>query len=163
MNSSVTLLQATNPDRCHFIFDEFYDDIFYIDTLDQDNIGKLITRLGDWGIGRLLWHIKEMNRLGDRIRHVHPLSFLSYIYSQPELVKCMKLINSSYFKRKEFITGLSEKMEIEAERDNLLPHVKSFSEKIGCDRWEDISIFLDRHDWIGLLAYLDDRQIGKAQ
>ncbi|MGL4348312.1 MAG: hypothetical protein ACRCSV_02490 [Chlamydiales bacterium] len=138
------------------VVEESYNELFFIQQVDQNNIAKLIIQLGNWGIGRLLWHVKEMNRLGDRIRHVHPLSFLAYIYSQPELAKSMKLINSSYFKRKEFITGLSEKMEIEAERDNLLPYVKNFSEKIGCDRWEDISIFIDRHDWIGLLDYLDD-------
>lgn len=139
------------------------NDIFFIDTLDQNNIKKLITRLGNWGVGRLLWHIKEMNRLGDRVRHIHPLCFLSYIYSQPELIQCMKLINQSYFKKKEFITGLSEKMAIEAANDNLLPYVREFSQKIGCKTWEDIFIFLDRHDWAGFLSYLNEIQFEKEQ
>lgn len=162
-NNSIGLPQSSISGHSYFLLDELANDIFFIDTLDQNNIAKLITQLGNWGVGRLLWHIKEMNRLGDRIRHVHPLSFLSYIYSQPELAKCMKLINSNYFKRKEFISGLSEKMEMEAKRNNLLPYVRDFSEKIGCVRWEDIFIFLDRHDWIGLLAYLDELQLEKAQ
>lgn len=162
-HSSIGLPQLTISNHSNFILDDLASDIFFINTLDQNNITKLITRLGNWGVGRLLWHVKEMNHLGDRIRHVHPLCFLSYIYSQPELTKCMKLINHSYFKRKEFIAGLSEKMEMEAERNNLLPYVKHFSEKIGCTRSEDIFIFLDRHDWIGLLAYLDELQIEKGQ
>lgn len=162
-NTSIGFPQASISDPSNFTLDELSKDIFFIDTLDQNNITKLITRLGNWGVGRLLWHVKEMNRLGDRIRHIHPLSFLGYIYSQPELIKCMKLINRSYFKRKEFITGLSEKMEMEAKRDNLLPYVRDFSERIGCQRWEDIFIFLDRHDWTGLLAYLDELQLERAQ
>lgn len=146
---------------CHL--NETPKDIFFIDTLDRSNIKKLITRLGNWGVGRLLWHIKEMNRLGDRLRHIHPLCFLSYIYSEPELIQCMKSINQSYFKKKEFITGLSEKMDVEAKNNNLLPYVRDFSQKIGCKRWEDIFIFLDRHDWVGFLAYLDQIQLEKEQ
>ncbi len=143
--------------------EETSKNIFFIDTLDRNNIKKLITRLGNWGVARLLWHVKEMNRLGDRIRHIHPLCFLSYIYSEPELIQCMKLINRSYFKKKEFITGLSEKMDMEAGNDNLLPYVRDFSEKIGCEKWEDIFMFLDRHDWVGLLAYLDRIQLEREQ
>lgn len=161
-NSSARLSESRISEHSNFLLDELASDLFFIDTLDQNNITKLITRLGNWGVGRLLWHVKEMKHLGDRVRHVHPLSFLSYIYSQPELIKCMKLINSNYFKRKEFISGLSEKMEMEAKTNNLLPYVRDFSEKIGCIRWEDIFIFLDRYDWIGLLAYLDELQLEKA-
>lgn len=145
---SIGLLPVNISDHSNFILDGSYNELFFIEQVDQNNIKKLITRLGNWGVGRLLWHIKEMNLLGDRIKHIHPLSFLSYIYSQPELIKCMKLINRSYFKKKEFITGFSEKMDIEAKNDNLLPYIRGFSEKIGC-KWEDIFIFIDRHDWGG--------------
>lgn len=162
-NISVGVPPVNISNYSNVVLEDSYNELFFIEQTDQNNITKLITRLGNWGVGRLLWHVKEMNHLGDRIRHVHPLSFLGYIYSQPELTKCMKSINRSYFKRKEFIAGLSEKMEIEAERDNLLPYVRNFSEKIGCQRWEDIFIFLDRHDWIGLLAYLDEQQLERAQ
>lgn len=161
--SSVARLHTTSDNSSYFLCNEFSGEVFFIDPIDQNNITKLITRLGNWGVGRLLWHIKEMNRLGDEIRHIHPLCFLSFIYSQPELATCMKSINSNYFKRKEFISGLSEKMELEANKENLLPYVKNFSEKIGCDRWEEISIFLDRRDWAGLLAYLDELQLPKAR
>lgn len=162
-SSSAAQLPTTSTHPSYYLLEEFSEEIFFIDPVDQNNITKLITRLGHWGVGRLLWHIKEMNRLGDRIRHVHPLCFLSYIYSQPQLVTCMKSINSNYFKKKEFISGLSEKMELEADRDNLLPYAKNFSEKVGCEHWEEISTFLDRRDWAGLLAYLDDLQLGKAR
>lgn len=164
--NSIGILPACTSEQDPFVLhplEETSDDIFFINTLDQNNIKKLIKRLGNWGVGRLLWHIKEMNRLGDRIRHVHPLSFLSYIYSDPELIQCMKSINQSYFKKKEFITGLSEKMAIEAANDNLLPYVRDFSRKIGCKQWEDIFIFLDRHDWVGFLAYLNETQLEREQ
>lgn len=161
--SSAAQLQITSTNPSYSLFEEVPEEIFFIDPVDQNNITKLITRLGHWGVGRLLWNVKEMNRLGDRIRHVHPLCFLSYIYSQPQLATCMKSINSNYFKKKEFISGLSQKMEFEADRDNLLPYVKNFSEKIGCEHWEEISIFVDRRDWAGLLTYLDELPLGKAQ
>lgn len=165
-NLSVGSMQENASNDSLFIpyqIDQSSKDIFFIDALDRNNIKKLITRLGNWGVGRLLWHIKEMNRLGNRIRHVHPLCFLSYIYSEPELIQCMKLIEQSYFKKKEFITGLSEKMNIEAQNDNLLPYVREFSQKIGCKKWEDIFMLLDQHDWGGFLAYLNEIQLEKEQ
>lgn len=162
-SSSTAELQTTNIHPFYSLVEELSEEIFFIDPADQNNITKLITRLGDWGVGKLLWHIKEMNHLGDQIRHVHPLCFLSYIYSQPHLVTSMKSINSNYFKKKEFISGLSEKMEFEADRNNLLPYVKNFSQKVGCEYWEEIAIFLDRRDWAGLLTYLNELQLGKAR
>lgn len=162
-NSGIGDMSVTLPDSSTYPWENSYNELFFIQQVDQNNITKLITQLGNWGVGRLLWHVKEMNHLGDRIRHVHPLCFLSYIYSQPELIRCMRLINANYFKRKEFIAGFSEKMETEAKRNNLIPYVRAFSQRIGCDRWEDIFIFLDRHDWVGLLAYLDALQLEKAR
>lgn len=164
--NNIGILQANTAENDPFTFsylEETSNDIFFINTLDRHNIKKLIKRLGNWGVGRLLWHVKEMNHLGDRLRHVHPLCFLSYIYSDPELIQCMKSINQSYFKKKEFITGLSEKMAIEAASDNLLPYVREFSQKIGCKKWEDIFMFLDRRDWAGFLAYLNEIQLETEQ
>ena len=52
---------------------------------DKKNIRKLITTMSDKNIVQLFLDIKTMNKLGDKIRRVHPLRFIGFILSDPYL------------------------------------------------------------------------------
>ena len=131
-----------------------------ITQMDQDNINQLITKLADYGYLRLLGKKKEMEKLGDKVYHVHPLRFIGYIYKQPNLRKKMIGIMNDPFKRRGFFNGrrkregFSQRMTKEMKSNNLVDYLPGFVRFLGISEEEVIDFFY-HHDWQGLLRYLN--------
>ncbi|MCB1084650.1 MAG: hypothetical protein KDK60_00955 [Chlamydiia bacterium] len=126
---------------------------------DRSNISKLIKNMGDSNWWELLNQKKKMEKIGDKLYHVHPLRFIGYILSDPTLKKKMGKIMGDIVKRKSFLTGFGkrigfvQKMSKEAEKDNLFQYISGFSQSIGVSEEEIISYF-HAHDWEGLIKAL---------
>lgn len=135
-----------------------------ISEIDQNNIYELIKKMAEYGYWDLLRRKKEMEKLGDSVNHVHPLRFIGYIYTHPELKKLIiKILNDVLGqKKKGFLNGHGKKkgfahrMTKEMHHDNLMHYVPGFAQAVGVDEGQ-ISYFFYHHDWEGLLFYLNKK------
>lgn len=120
---------------------------------DAGYVSKIIRNMADLNLAQLLWRKSEMEGMGRKINHVHPLRFLGHVYSHPEHVKHLDAIHKSSFKWRHFVDGLVGRMKEEMKRDNLLTHVEAFSELIGVDP-ALVMQYLLAHKWEGLVVQL---------
>ena len=136
--------------------------LFYqlsINQSDQDHISRLIKKMADSGYWELLKKKKDMEKLGDKIYHVHPLRFIGYVYNHPSLKGRMPKIMGDIFKRRGFLNGhgkkegFAQRMSKEAHNHNLMQFVPGFAQSVGVSE-DSIESFFHRHDWEGLLYYL---------
>lgn len=118
---------------------------------DQKNIEKLIKRLADWNVFKLLLNKKDMEKLGDKIQPVHPLRFIGYIYSCPDLRKRLSAINDNYFKWNNFIGGFSDRMSVESSRNNLVLYLPGFSHFTGIPL-QNVEFYVQRKNWEGFVV-----------
>lgn len=112
-----------------------------IDTMAKDNVIKL-------GLKR-----KSMERKGKKIRPVHPFRFLAHIFGDSYLRSCMQEISRSSFKWNGFIDGLSERIQEEVVRDNVVRHIPGFCEYLHRDE-QEVMNYVQKRDWEGLVRFL---------
>lgn len=152
-SESPPLTLVADHSQCHL----FYS--LPISQADQDNISKLIKTMGRSGPIDLLKKAKEMEKLGDKLNHVHPLRFIGYIYSHPQLKDDMSKIMDNVFKRGGFLNGhgkkegFSHRMSREMHHNNLMHYLPGFTQSLGISE-DEISSFFHHHDWEGLLRRL---------
>ncbi|MBS0615284.1 MAG: hypothetical protein JSR58_01875 [Verrucomicrobia bacterium] len=120
---------------------------------EEKLVWELIDKLGNKSIVGLTFAAFEMNRLGDKVRHIHPLRFLGYIFSDPYLKKCMKKAFEKTLVRNEFVKGLSEKFHKEFAQDNVYQLVPGFCKKTGADP-DEVNSFIQAYQWQSLVEYL---------
>jgi hypothetical protein len=116
-------------------------------------IWEIIDTMANKNLLQLGWIKKDMERLGQKITHVHPLRFLGTIFADPHLRECMKEVRSSYLKWNGFLDGLTGRLEEEYKRNNLLPHVSGFAATIKANP-EQVRNFLQKKEWEKLVKYL---------
>lgn len=94
----------------------------------------------------------EVRKKGDKIEHVHPLRFLSYVMGEGSLRGDMQKIKSSSYKWSNFMDNYTSRLSREAANNNLLQYVPGFAHSLGVDV-EVIRSFVIRHDWYGLVNF----------
>lgn len=121
---------------------------------DRHNIRKLIKNMADWSIWELLKKAGEMKKLGDKIAPVHPIRFIGFILSTPDLKKRLKTMREeSSFKWGKFIDGFGERMSKEFRHNNLYPYVPGFCQLLGRNP-ASVNHFIEKQDWDGLVGFL---------
>jgi hypothetical protein len=84
-----------------------------------------------------LYHIRNsesyLNRVGDRIKQVHPFHFLSCIFTNEELKVCIHNLQGRSWVWKGFLNGITSSLDEENGRDNLLKYTSDFAAKIKID------------------------------
>lgn len=70
---------------------------------------------------------------GSHIDHVHPYNFLVSIFTNQELIVCMRNLQGRSFVWKSFLDGLSNSLTEEKARDNLLQFTQDFAHRIRVD------------------------------
>jgi len=155
-SESLPLTLVSDPSQHH----HFYS--LQISQTDQNNICELIKSMGSSGYWDLLKKKKKMEKLGDKVHHVHPLRFIGYVYSHPHLKSNMGKIMGDIFKRRGFLNGhgkkegFAQRMTKEMHHNNLMHYVPGFAQSVGVDE-NEISRFFHHHDWEGLLYYLNKK------
>ena len=120
---------------------------------ERGKIFTLISNMGTLSWPKLILKKKKLDKIGKDIDHVHPLRFLSVVFSQPHLKSCMREVAGSSLKWNRFIKGLSEKLKKNAKANNLMKHVTGFAETVGADPYECYN-YLIKQDWEGFVRYL---------
>lgn len=128
-------------------------DTLLISGEEKHLIAKLLTTMADNNVIKLLFEKKKLEKIGERIHHVHPMRFLGTVFTDGRLSSSMKEISRSGFKWDGFMEGFAERMRGEAKRGNLLPYVPGFAEAVHRNP-EEIAAYIERLDFEGLVKYL---------
>lgn len=128
-------------------------ELLFIKQYEADIIWEIIDTLANNNLVVLGLNAFHLEKQGKKIHHIHPLRFLGTIFSDPYLKACMKEIKTSDFKWNSFLDGLSERMDQEYEKDNLLPYVFHFSQAVKANP-DQIRGYIQKRDWKGVVKYL---------
>ena len=132
-------------------------EITYKDLICTDQhkacIYEIISTMAEHGKLSLLFKQSHLKELGAQINEVHPLKFLSAIFTDPYLKSCMYYIWNDHFKRNGFLDGLGPSLTREAERGKLHQHLNEFSAEVGVPP-EHVRPHFDTCDWENLVLYL---------
>lgn len=120
---------------------------------DKSNIYELITTMAENGKLSLLLKKSHLEQIGAQINHVHPLKFLSTIFSNPRLKMCMIDIFNDYFKRSGLMDGLAPSLQKEAERGKLIGMLAEFSAEVNVPA-ENLRPYFEAMDWENMVRFL---------
>jgi hypothetical protein len=132
---------------------ETYSDLVCSPT-DRANIHDLITTMAENGkISLLFNHQNTLKAIGVALEHVHPLKFLGVIFSNPHLKACMGKIFEDYFKRTEFVEGLTPGMMRQLEKGKLVPFLADFAKEVNVPEGQ-LHPYIQSLNWEGLVRHL---------
>lgn len=120
---------------------------------DQAYIYEIISTMAENGKLNLLFKKTHLKEIGEQINHVHPMKFMSTIFTNPHLKSCMFYIWDDYFKRNGFLDGLGPSLTREADKGKLHQYIKEFAEEVGVPV-ENIEGYFQAREWEGLVLYL---------
>ncbi len=139
---------------------ELYKDLV-CNPQDKAIIEVIVTALAENTKWDLLWTEGQLNELGAKITHVHPLKFLSTILMNPVLKMHLIVIFDDYFKRNGFLgnrlgrtaDGFGSSMNREADKNKLDQYIADFAAEINVtvDR---IRPYIQTRDWENLVRNL---------
>lgn len=132
-------------------FDYFYQ--LPLNEKEKRLIKTIITTMAEKNIFQLAFEKGSLEKKGKKINQVHPLRFIGYIFSTPELKSALKIIKKSSFKWDAFLDGFSKRMSLEYQHNNLVQYVPGFSQLVG-EQMEEVLHFIKKKDWEGLVLFL---------
>jgi hypothetical protein len=110
----------------------------------------IVMTMAEKNIFQLALERRTLEKKGRKVHHVHPLRFVGFILSDPDLKEGLRTIKKSVFKWDAFVDGFGKRMKEEYGNGNLYQHVPGFAQLVGGNT-ESICQFLDKKDWEGLL------------
>ncbi|NGX39135.1 MAG: hypothetical protein KR126chlam1_00456 [Chlamydiae bacterium] len=128
-------------------------DSLLVTERDRITIRRLLTTMAENNVFSLLFEKKRLERWGDEIYHVHPIRFLSVVFSDQHLIYCMQEIYKSMFKWNGFINGLSDKLNLELKAGNVQQYIPGFAALLGLSE-EKLHAYVSHRDFEGLVVYL---------
>lgn len=121
---------------------------------DKEDISYILKTLAKSSWTQLLGAKQSLKRAGDRVDHVHPLNFLTFVFSKEELKGSLHSIKDRSKIWKEFFSGISKSLEEEANLNNLLEeHINDFAIGLNLDP-SIIKASLANHQWNTFLQLL---------
>jgi hypothetical protein len=125
---------------------------------DQENIAEIITAMAENGKVSLLFMQTHLKQLGAEINHVHPLKFLSTIFTNDRLKLYMNEVFDDYFKRNGFLEGLGPSLTKEADKNKLAQYAEPFAQEV-CVPVEQVQQFFQSRDWESFVRFLMQHRI----
>lgn len=113
-------------------------------------INELVRNMAEKSIWGLLFKKREMERLGKRVNHIHPMRFIGYILADPRLKRYLKEVSTSSFKWDHFIDGFSKRMKEEAAHDNVMRYIPGMAHALKFDPAR-MTHFIRDKDYDGLV------------
>ena len=121
---------------------------------DEVKITDLISTMGSNGkIALLLHHERRLRKMGDELRYIHPLKFIGFIFSKPDLKEHMGSIFDDFFKRINFVKDYSQAIDVFDLKNMLVIYVDDFCKEVDVNP-DKIRPFINNKDWEGLLRFL---------
>ena len=120
---------------------------------DQENISFIILTMAGNGKLSLLFKKSELNAIGAKISHVHPLKFLGTVFSNPKLKECMRDIYRDYFKWNGFMDGLGPSLTTQVHQNKINQYLDAFAKECAVPA-QDLVGYIESKDWEGMVRYL---------
>jgi hypothetical protein len=98
---------------------------------EQKEISYVVETVGNSSLYSIAKAKSSVKRSGKLVEHVHPLQFLAYIFSHEKLKACFHNARGRSWVWGHFFKGLKNSFEEEAARNNILPHMKDFTQRVG--------------------------------
>ena len=122
--------------------------------IDRQKITRLISVMAENGkLTLLIKYQRDLRQIGREIDHVHPLKFLSTIFSNPTLKGYMKEIYHDYFKWTNFMDGLGNGLTAQAKQGKIVPYLNDFAKEVGVQP-EALQGYVQSLDWENMLVFL---------
>jgi hypothetical protein len=120
---------------------------------DKTHIFEIISTMAENGKLSLLFKQNHLRELGSHIDHVHPLKFMSTIFTNAHLKSCMFYIWDDSFKKSGFLSGLGPSMTLEAEKGKLNQYIPDFANELEVSA-ESLKPYFESRDWENLVYFL---------
>lgn len=95
------------------------------------DIRYIVKTLGNSNIAKIGVSQPSLKSAGDRIDRVHPLNFLTVVFSDEELKASMRNLEGKSWVWKKFLKGLTDSLAEESATNNILPFANDFANRIG--------------------------------
>ncbi len=112
---------------------------------DKANIFEIISTVAETSKLSLYFKQNQLKEKGAQINHLHPLKFLSTIFTNPYLKSSMYYVWDDYFKKNEFLGGLSPNLTREADKGRLNQYIHEFADELGVPA-ENLKPYFDARD-----------------
>ncbi len=123
---------------------------------EREKIIDLFTTMGTHGkISLLVNHKSRLEQIGKDIENVYPLTLLEVIFTTPNMRKYMREVMSDYFKRTNFIDGISPSLTNESIKGKLQLFLPDFCAIIKVPHVE-LKKYADNRDWRGFIEFIID-------
>lgn len=121
---------------------------------EKKDIAFILTTLAKSSLTSLASSKSSLNKAGDRIDHIHPFRFLSFVFTDEQLKTCVSAIRSRSWVWDHFFDGLQRSLKEESQKNNLTAsQVNEFASLIGVaaapiqnavnnKRWKELVNFL---------------------
>jgi hypothetical protein len=120
---------------------------------EQNALRSLIQEVAEKGYLELMRDQSQIEKRGDKLRHIHPLRSLAAMFTDPYTKKCIAEIMDALFKRPPFVKDYSRRLNQEADKDNLLPYIQGFAVAVKANP-EQVRIYVASRQWEALVKYL---------
>lgn len=165
--SEATYFEPENGTKCEFCFDFTQSGLplmpvasptsiprnFHVPVTphEKHDIAFIVLTLTK-SVPTLISKRSHLKKVGARINHIHPLKFLSTVFTDDELIVGVANINSWAWS--DFIGGLTDSLAEEAGRDNMKDeYIIETAQVIGVDP-EIFFSYADTGDWVKLVEKL---------
>lgn len=121
-------------------------------AIEEEKIRFIITTLSSQSAIGLLISKPSLQEAGTHVQEVHPLRFMGFIFSDPELRIAVKRIGSIPWH--QFVAGMEGNFEAASSRNNLSDSmIHDFALQID-QEFSEIQPFFIHHKWANLLNYI---------
>ncbi len=121
---------------------------------DRSRIVEIFSTMGKHGkISLLLNHKSRLEQLGDEIRHVAPLKVLEVLCTTPNMREYLLLVMDDYFKRSNFLEGITPNLNSDATKGKLQEFLPDFATAVGTQK-ENLEPFVVKKAWREFIEYL---------
>lgn len=86
---------------------------------EKEDISYILRTLANQTLLKINSNKSTLNKAGDRIEHIHPLRFLTYVFSNDELIVCMRNLQGRAWVWSEFLEGVINSLKDEQAIGNI--------------------------------------------
>ena len=127
---------------------------------ELNDIRYVVNNLGEKSRPIILKMKGSIRSAGNRIKHLHPLRFLTCVFTDERMKVSMKNLEGKHFVWPPFYEGISGAFEEESNKNNLTDaQIADFAKKIALDaKWFDsLTSFIKGRRWAELIHLLIEK------
>lgn len=123
---------------------------------DKKIVYEIISTMANNNVLKLGLKASYLGKLGEKISHLHPLKFLSAIFTQPDLKLCMQDIYYSSFKRNGIMDKVGASLSSQMAEGVLMQYFSDFCKEIQAEE-EELKPYFESQEWVEMVRYLSYR------